>query len=250
MGGPYDGDDTGAAWVFTRSGAEWVQEAKLTGAGASGPALFGISAALSSDGNTALIGGPFDTGDVGAPWVFRRSGATWAQQGQKITGGGTIGTASFGVGVALSADGNTAIVGAPTDASLAGAAWIFTRSGSAWTQQGPKLTGAGEVGTGQFGVSVSLSGGGATALVGAPNDDHLAGAARVFVRTAGVWSRQGDKLVGAGAAGAESFGYDVSLSGNGDTAVIGGSDDGQHAGAAWVVEHGLDPAGRQAHRRQ
>ena len=59
--------------------------------------------------------------------------------------------------MALSADGNTALIGGPGDNDRVGAAWVFTRSGETWTQQGEKLTGNGESGEGEFGDSVALS---------------------------------------------------------------------------------------------
>ena len=67
--------------------------------------------ALSADGNTALVGGPYDNGGTGAAWVFTRSGSTWTQQGPKLVGTGAVGTAEQGWSVALSADGNTALIG-------------------------------------------------------------------------------------------------------------------------------------------
>ena len=69
--------------------------------------------ALSADGNTALIGGPSDSGDVGAAWVFTRSGSTWTQQGPKLTGERRDRRAVFGSSVALSSDGNTALIVGP-----------------------------------------------------------------------------------------------------------------------------------------
>ena len=74
--------------------------------------------------------------------------------------------------VALSADGNTALVGGWKDNSTKGAAWVFTRSGGAWSQQGPKLTGGGEAGEGGFGTSVALSADGNTALIGGARRQH------------------------------------------------------------------------------
>jgi hypothetical protein len=114
-------------------------------------------------------------------WVFTRSNATWSQQGAKLTGGGETGQGEFGNGVALSEDGEVALIGAPGDASKLGAAWEFTRSGSIWAQLGAKLTGSEEQGNGQFGWSVALSGDGATALIGGDGSDRRAGAAWVFV---------------------------------------------------------------------
>jgi hypothetical protein len=142
--------------------------------------------ALSSDGNTGLIGGELDNGDgadsgVGAAWVFTRSGATWTQQGAKLTGSGELGNGNFGSSVALSADGNTGLIGGFGDHNYVGAAWVFTRSGAMWTQQGAKLTGSGELGNGLFGASVALSADGNTGLIGGPVDNSYVGAAWVFV---------------------------------------------------------------------
>jgi hypothetical protein len=101
------------------------QGSKLTGSGEIDAGEFGYSVALSADGNTALIGGPFDfANDDGAAWVFTRSGATWVQQGSKLTGsGGALGYHIFGYSVALSADGNTALIGGVGYNGGCGAAW-------------------------------------------------------------------------------------------------------------------------------
>src|SRR5207253_2945598 len=122
IGGREDNSDVGAAWVDPQSGAKWTEEAKVTGGGEIGRGGFGESAALSSDGNTALIGGITDNSFVGAAWVFTRLGSTWTEQA-KLTGGGEIGNGEFGKSVALSSDGNTALIGGPEDNSAVGAAW-------------------------------------------------------------------------------------------------------------------------------
>src|SRR5207244_2614622 len=109
---------------------------------------------------------------VGAAWVFTRKGSTWTQQGEKLTGSGEVDRGEFGTSVALSAEGNTALIGGRCDGygapkyECVGAAWVFTRSGSTWAQQGPKLTGGGEIGGGEFGTSVALSADGNIALIG------------------------------------------------------------------------------------
>ena len=221
--------------MFTRSGGVWAQQGgKLTGIGESGPGGFGWSVALSSDGNTALVGSPFDNvvSKIGAAWVFTRSGATWTQQGAKLTGSTLSAGAWFGWSVALSGDGNTVLVGGFPDLSTQGAAWVFTRSGSAWSQQA-RLTDSGFGGS-YFGWSVSLSGDGNTALVGGPTDIGEVGAAWVFARLGTTWTQQGAKLTGSGESGAGDFGYDVALSADGNTALIGGPRDNSNAGAAWV----------------
>jgi hypothetical protein len=208
------------------------QGEKLTAAGATGNSEFGTSVALSADGDTALIGAPAD-GGVGAAWVFTRSGTTWTQQGEKLTGSGEIGHGEFGKSVALSADGDTALIGGRGDGGDVGAAWIFTRVGETWSQQGGKLTGGGEVGDGDFGASVALSADGNTALIGGFDDDKEIGAAWVFTRAGETWSQQGEKLTGGGGCGTPFFGTSVALSADGDTALIGGPVDCD-TGAAWV----------------
>ena len=224
IGGPTD-DDTGAAWVFTRAGSTWTQQgSKLTGSDRSGSGLFGWSVALSGDGTTALIGGPGDNDRVGAAWVYTRSGSTWTQQGPKLTGSGESGTGEFGWSAALSGDGNTALIGGRSDNGGAGAAWVFTRSGSAWSQQGSKLTGSGASGPGLFGSSVALSSDGGTALIGGPLDNSNAGAAWVFTRSGSTWTQQGSKLTGSDRSGSGAAGWaGVALSADGGTALVGGT---------------------------
>ncbi len=191
---------------------------------------FGWSVAISADGNTVIVGSPYESGERGAAWIFVRSGSTWAQQGGLLSGGKEeVGGAQFGMSVALSANGSTAIVGAPYDNSIRGAAWVFTRSGATWTQQGEKLTGAEEVGrVGQFGWSVALSASGDTALVGGRGDNSYRGAAWVFTRSEGAWSQQGSKLKARNEETNAEFGSAVALSASGDTAALGGYD------VAWV----------------
>jgi hypothetical protein len=236
VGASADGTYTeylGAAFVFTRSGSTWTQQGpKLTGGGEVGSAWFGESVALSADGNTALIGGPTDNGQVGAAWVFTRTGSTWTQQGEKLTGAGEQGEAFFGKNVALSADGNTALIGGYNDSEHRGAAWVFTRTGSTWTQQGEKLTGSGNLGF--FGWGVALSGDGDTALIGEWGIGGGIGAAWVFKRTGSTWTKQGGELNGGEGSGYSWFGYSVALSNNGDTALVGAPHADGSAGAGWV----------------
>jgi lipocalin len=251
VSGKGDNSFVGAAWVFTRSNGAWIQQGnKLVGTGAvdaSGNAEQGFAAAISGDGNTAIVGGQWDSIGIGAAWVYTRSNGVWTQQGDKLVGTGAVAEygplgAQQGWSVALSRDGNTAIVGGPSDNSSVGAAWVFTRSNGVWTQQGDKLVGTGSVKVGGFnssqGWSVALSDDGDTAIVGGPSDNGTTGAAWVFTRSNGVWTQQGNKLVGTGAVGVSGFssnqGTSVTLSGDGNTAIIGGPGDNSYAGAAWV----------------
>ncbi len=214
--------DQGAAYVFTRSGASWSQQAQLTaGDGAAGD-YFGYSVALAGD--TALVGAyANDVGanaDQGAAYVFTRSGASWSQQAQLTAGDGAAGD-YFGDSVALA--GDVALVGAYTNDVGAnadqGAAYVFTRSGTSWSQQAQLTAGDGAAGD-YFGDSVALAGD--VALVGAYTNDVGAnanqGSAYVFTRSGASWSQQAQLTAGDGAAG-DYFGYSVALAG--DTALVG-----------------------------
>ncbi len=240
VGGYGDNHFLGAAWVFTRSGGAWSQQGnKLVGADAIAQASQGVSVAISADGNTAIVGGPGDSG-IGAAWVYTRSGGLWSQQGSKLVGTGVAGPypTAQGVSVALSADGNTAVVGGVNDNGYAGAAWVFTRSEGVWLQQGGKLVGTGAVRPASQGASVAISGDGNTVIVGGPGGNPpetypSAGAAWVFTRSGGAWSQQGNKLVGTGAGGPASQGA-VSISADGTTVVVGGPTDDSGTGATWI----------------
>lgn len=226
----------GAAWVFTRAGGKWTEQSKLTGTEEGGEGRFGKSVALSADGRTALIGGSSDHSGQGAAWVFTREGATWAQQGPKLTGGEEQGEPHFGGAVALSGDGQTALIGGPGDDEYVGAAWVFTRTpeGSTWAQQGHKLVAGDEQGAGHLGVSVALSSDGNTALVGGLADDENRGAAWVFTRSGPNWTQQGPKLTVA--APEQRLGSSVALSADGNSALLGGPKTNGARGAAWLFE--------------
>ena len=158
--------------------------------------------------------------DQGSAYVFTRSGTVWTQQAKLTAADGTAND-SFGISVAIS--GDTALVGAYTDDVggniLQGSAYIFTRSGTNWTQQ-QKLTASDGAANDRFGFSVALSGG--TALVGAWLDDVGAnanqGSAYVFKRLGTLWTEQ-QRLTASDGEASDTFGYSVVLSG--DTAIIG-----------------------------
>jgi len=189
VGAAYKGGYAGAAYIFTRSGTSWTQRAKIQASDKQGSDLFGYSASISGDGNTALVGAIYeDTGgaDAGAAYIFTRSGTSWTQQ-TKIQASDKQEGDNFGWFVSISDDGNTASVGAfregtghPFDRE--GAAYIFTRSGTSWTQKA-KIQASDIQGGDQFGYCVGMSGDGRTAIVGAPEEDtggSNAGAAYIY----------------------------------------------------------------------
>jgi hypothetical protein len=179
--------------------------------------VFGYSVSFSADGQTALVGayGDDDKGDYsGSVWVFDWNGGAWTARPKLLAPDGAASDA-FGYSVSLSADGETALVGASGDddnGDSSGSAWVFDWDGSAWSAR-PKLL-APDGATGDyFGYSVSLSADGQTALVGAYKDDDngsLSGSAWVFDWDGSAWSARTKLLKPDGAAG-NSFGCSVSL---------------------------------------
>jgi hypothetical protein len=246
--------DSGAAYVFVRSGATWSQQAYLKAANAGASDWFGYSVAVSGD--TVVVGAYFEdsssTGvngannnlaaNSGAAYVFTRSGGTWNQQAY-LKASNTDPADNFGFSAAIS--GNTVVVGAPEEKSNAtgvngdqadnslvtvGAAYVFVRSGTTWSQQAylkASNSGNGDV----FGSSVAVSGD--TIVVGARGEDSNAtgvngdemddsyansGAAYIFVRSGGSWSQQA-YLKASNTGPDDRFGDLVAVSG--DKLVVG-----------------------------
>lgn len=238
VGVPGDSGGFGAVFTFVRGGGTWQQSGnKLTGGGPNGQPAFGSSVALSGDGTTALVGAPRYSSDtsthIGAGFVYTRSGESWTANGTLVDSAEQeIGEGELGAAVALSEDGNIALLGAPNDASGVGAAFAFTRAGVSWSEHTPKLTGEGEQESGRFGTAVALSGDGTTALIGAPLENNFDGGVYSFSPTGSSW-KVGEHLLGE-QFGAEEFGSSVALSRNGETAAIGAPYEGEIAGAAYL----------------
>ncbi|MBY0111219.1 MAG: hypothetical protein K2Y21_00250 [Phycisphaerales bacterium] len=228
--------DRGSAYVFVRSGTTWTQQAKITASDGAAADFFGWSVAL--DGNTAVVGASNDNlganADQGSAYVFVRSGTTWTQQA-KLTASDGAASDFFGSSVALS--GNTAIAGAQGTNSSQGAAYIFVRSGTTWTQQA-KLTASDGAASDTFGRSVALSGD--TAVIGADLDDIGAnvnrGSAYVFSRVVSAWTERTKLTAPDGGGALDRFGFSVALSGDYVIAGAYGVDVGANTnqGSAWV----------------
>jgi hypothetical protein len=234
-------------WAFKRNGTKWEQVGKklvADGTGATKKASQGSSVALSAGGETALVGAeddePGGKEGEGAVFVFTFKGSEYVQQGGPLVGHPTARDAKEGASIALSADGTTALIGAPRDEGEkgereAGGVWAFVEKAGKWEEQAklPQAPGTG-LETGQ-GESVALSGDGDTALVGGPGY-KTSGAAWAYARNGDTWEQQGPPLLGedAGTFEADEEGAAVALSENGDTALVGGLGDDTARGAAWA----------------
>lgn len=243
------GIDAGSAYVFSRSGVVWTQQAKLTASDGAAGDRFGYSVSLSN--TTAVVGAQSDDTPAGATagsaYVFTRCGALWSQQA-KLTASDGADSDIFGVSVSIS--NNTIVVGAYGDdtpgGANAGSAYVFTRSGPTWVQQA-KLTAGDGAAEDRFGVSVAVSG--ETIVVGSYNDDppggSNAGTAYLFTRSSNPctapWVQQTIIAASDGAAN-DAFGYSVALSQ--DSAIIGAfsadTAGGANAGAAYFFNLNCD----------
>ena len=267
--------DSGAAYVFVRSGTTWSQQAYLKASQVSGNDNFGISVAIAGD--TVVVGATGEDGSAtgvngtvdelasgsGAAYVFVRSGTAWSQQAYLKASQVSAGD-QFGISVAIS--GDTVVVGASAEdgsatgvngtvsenTSNAGAAYVFLRSGTAWSQQA-YLKASQVSANDNFGGSVAIAGD--TVVVGARNEDGSAtgvngtvsesapnaGAAYVFVRSAGVWSQQA-YLKASQVTGNDNFGFSVAIAG--DTVVVGATgEDGSATGVNGTVDELANSSG-------
>ncbi|MGH8171674.1 MAG: FG-GAP repeat protein, partial [Rhodanobacteraceae bacterium] len=153
-------------YVFVRSGTSWIQEARLTAADAIPRDSFGSSVAL--DGDTLLAGAPIKRNAAGgsyangAAYAFTRDAGGWAQQAKLLPSVAADGDL---FGFAVDVAGDRAVIGAPYALASKGTAYVFTRSGTAWSQRTQLGAVAGAAGD-EFGWSVAL--GDDRVVVGAP----------------------------------------------------------------------------------
>ena len=174
--------DQGSAYVLTRSGTTWTQQAKLVASDPAASDNFGQSVAI--DLNTAVVGAVGDDTDPstndGSAYVFLRTGTTWALQ-QRLGASDRADSDFFGDSVAIS--GDTVVAGADGDdvgsTTDQGSAYVFTRSGTTWSQQ-LKLTASNGAADDRFGGSVGISGD--KVVAGAPNTRLSTASAYAFRR--------------------------------------------------------------------
>lgn len=224
----------GAVYVFVKTNGKWQNQQKLAASDVVAGDGFGTAAALSGNGNTAVVGSPFHpcaagVSGCGAVYVFSRAGGRWSES-QTLTASDAGLNSRFGTGVAISDNNDIILAGAPTAPCTngagqgCGAAYAFVRSSAGWNEQ-QRLQSADLQAGGNLGAAVALSADGRTALAGAPsaacsaNGGGACGAAYAFVSNGAAWDLQ-QKLL-ASTPGPDQFGYSVALSADGATALIG-----------------------------
>ena len=268
--------DAGAVYVYVRNGASWVQQAYLKASNTDHDDHFGHAVALSADGNTLAVSAFWEGSaakgingnqadntipQAGAVYVFTRRGSAWTQQAYlKASNTGEAGTADafgdgdqFGYSVALSDDGNSLAVGAIAEdsnaagingnqadnsATSAGAVYVYTRSGTTWSQSA-YVKASNPDPADMFGFSVSLNADGTTLAVGSYDEagssrgingkpDNMrrgSGAVYVFTRSAATTWEQQAYIKASNGEGGDSFGVTVALSDDGNTLLVGSLDE-------------------------
>jgi FG-GAP repeat len=279
----------GAVYVYMRSGTTWSQQAYVKPSNIDAGDLFGYAVALTADGNMLAVGvfdedgssrtinGPVDnrSNGSGAAYVFTRAGTTWSQQAYIKPSNGEA-QDSFGVHVALSDDGSTLLVGSlDEDCSAtgvnapgcdndqkedvsAGAAYVFVRSGTTWSQQA--FLKASNTGFNDwFGSRVALSGDGNVAAIGASLEDSNAtgingnqkdesateaGAVYLFTRTGTAWQQQA-YIKGSNTEAYDEFGSSLAMDRSGGTLVVSarGEDGGGRGEGGKQTDNSVDEAG-------
>jgi len=213
-------NNRGGAYAYVRNGTTWSQQQILMPADAANNYRIGYSVAV--DGDTAVVSAPRHTVGLnlnqGVVYIFVRSGTTWTLQ-QQFTASDGAQSDEFGSAVAIK--GDTVLVGAWNNSSSRGATYVFTRSGTTWTQQ-QKLTASDMVAGDQFGAALALTAD--TAVIGSRQDLGCGvctvgpGAAYVFVRSGSSWSQQ-QKLTASGGVNTDAFGSAVAI--DRDTIAVG-----------------------------
>jgi hypothetical protein len=265
---------SGAAYVFTRRGTAWSQQAYVKSTMTRPNVLFGYSMGLSAKGDTLVVGEYDADRGKGALYVLNRANGTWSHEARLQADNAENGD-SLGYSLAISDDGNTIAAGAADEDCLipginvlgcdkdqpqdnsAGAAYVFVRSGTTWTQQA-FIKASNPQRQDWFGVRIALSGDGNTVAVGAPNEDSAAkgingnqddnsaaeaGAVYVYRRSGTTWTQQAYVKASNTDAGDE-FGSSLGLSADGRLLLVGAR--GEDSNATGVNGNQADNSVRDA----
>ncbi|MGB1037362.1 MAG: hypothetical protein ACPGYY_01865, partial [Bacteroidia bacterium] len=245
--GAYQDDDngtnSGSAYVFNRSGTSWSQQAKLTPSDGAANDFFGNSESVSISGDYVVVGAYLDDdkgSNSGSAYIFNRSGTSWSQQA-KLTASDGSANDQFGISVSISGDDVIvgAYIGSSSGVTSCGSAYIFTRSGTTWSEQA-ELNASDAAANDRFGHAVSISGDLAVSGAYLDSDNGASsGSAYIFERSGTSWSEQA-KLTASNGAASDNFGLSVSVSG--ENVIVGSyfnKNSGIQTGSAFIYGKGL-----------
>jgi hypothetical protein len=232
-------NNVGAAYIYTYDSNTGIWGSPVSLTVPSGASVLGYSVALSSDGTLALVGAPgnftapFPTG-AGEAYVYTYSGGSWSAPVTLTVPSNLASNSGFGASVALSGNGEVALIGA-SQADTAGEAYVYTYSGGSWSSPITLALPSNLAFGSEFGFSASLSSDGTVAIVGAPHTDNAEGAAYVYTydTTTGTWGSPVALTVPSGTSG---FGSSAALSSDGAVALVGASTS-DTGGAAYVYTY-------------
>ena len=267
-------NQAGAVYVFARTGTAWAQQAYIKSSMTRPNVLFGYGVGVSENGTTLVVAEYDADRGQGALYVLTRNGATWTHQA-RIKAENAENGDSLGYSLAISDDGNTIAAGAADEDCLipginvagcdkdqpqdhsAGAAYVFVRNGTTWTQQA-FIKSSNPAHEDWFGVRIAISGDGNTVAVAAPNEDSAAkgingnqaddsaaeaGAVYYFTRTGTTWV-QSAYVKASNTRAADEFGSSLALSGDGRTLLVGAR--GEDSGAKGINGNQSDSSTRDA----
>lgn len=248
---------SGAIYVFSRSGTTWMQEAYIKASNTDALDELGFKVSISADGSRIIAGAKGEDSNAigingsqsdnsasssGAIYVFSRSGTTWIQEAY-VKASNTDAFDQFGTSISMSSDGSRITVGAPGEesnatgvngnqsdntASSSGAVYVFSRSGTIWTQEAYIKASNTELGD-LFGISTKINQDGATIIIGARGEDSntigvggnqsdnsfgSSGAIYVFKRTGVSWFQEA-YIKSSNTGVSDSFGSQVAINGDG-----------------------------------
>ena len=244
----YPSAETGAAYIFKRTGSSWSEEAKLIPSDAEANDRIGISVDISGDSLYAAVGAVYeDTSatNAGSIYIFSRSGTSWSQQAKLNDSNAIAGQAGWNLGqaVSLSDDGQYLVAGAPGTGVYQGSAYVYKRTGTSWALQ-QKIDPPSAEGYDVIGKNVDINSDGSVIVIAASGDDDVAadgsGAVYVYQRDGTSWSYERKITASDGAAG-DRFGGTVAISGDGfDIAAAAPYQDhatyGTNCGSVYIYE--------------
>ena len=223
-------NDAGAAYIFSRSGTVWTQEAIISGSDKAGVDWFGLCVSIDATGTRVIAGAyladPGGLSAAGKAYIFSRAGTVWAQEAI-LTASDKATPDRFAYSVAMAGMGDRVAIGAysakPGELTDAGKTYVFSRTGTAWTEEAI-LTASDKAANDQFGIAVAIDNTGTRVVVGSyfgdPGGISNAGKVYIYSRTGTTWVEEAI-LSASDKASGDVFGYSVSINATGDRVTVG-----------------------------